>query len=84
MSIIRKCLSPRIAEDMSEVTPPMVSVAFEFPYVLDFFLTNQLFVIDHLALSLIRHTSSLFSFAGRVVQRFEAALRSILLRQCPT
>jgi hypothetical protein len=33
VSIIRKCLFPRIAEDMSEVTPPMVSVASGLPYV---------------------------------------------------
>jgi hypothetical protein len=37
LSIIRKCLFPRIAEDMSEVTPPMVSLACGLPYVLEFF-----------------------------------------------
>jgi hypothetical protein len=83
VSIIRKCLFPRMDVGLSEVTPPMVSVASELAYVPLHSLTNRLLAIDRLAHSLYV-THSICFFAGRVVQTSEAALRLLPLRQCHT
>jgi hypothetical protein len=83
VSIIRKCLFPRMDVMLSEVTPPMVSVASELAYVPLHSLTNRLFTTDNFAHSL-HVTHSIDFFAGRVVQRSESALRPIPLRQCHT